>query len=267
MKGGFRRAGVLAAFIVIAQLAVALPAGAAEDPTVDLAAVEAIPARMEKSGSVRFSGRVTITSSGTQAYVEYAVAGASDLNHDRSAWKVDVAIGEEGSARVVSTTEGTFLSVTGGSGPPPEALEGKRWVRFPANGPDEPGSLTGPRRSVPASDQPGIAFEVVGPARLNGIATTRIHMEWPQELPAVPVSSTYTVPAETNVQRMDLWIDAEGRLRREASVVVFRQGRYDYSVRTLMDYERYGKPVKVVIPDAASTIDADDLDTSALPVV
>ena len=250
----------------VAWASVAAPGRADVEPgAIDLGTIREVTKRMEEAGSARYRGRVTVTPS-TQDYYEFEVDGAVDYASDLTAWTATGRIGLEGRTRVVVEGDDTYVSWGRAAGSTP-LPKGKRWVHFAPDDGAFGGPLTGPRRSVEFVDQPGLELRVVGDAEVNGIQATRVHLQWSEELASAVRPNGYVVPAEPVVQRVDLWLDSEGRLVRESSVIVVRAGSYDVSRRTLMDYSAYGKPVRLRAPAADEVVDADAVNGGAAPLV
>jgi hypothetical protein len=261
-----------------------LTASACGDKPVD--AVQVLTQAADKTASAstaKFAADVSIDAAGRPFSVHET--GALDLSGKRAMLRLDAStLGVPGlsgdiEARLVDGAMymdfSKFFAAAGAAAPPQFA--GKRWLKVDyskalqgaaALG-NDPSSFTNALQYLRAVDKNGI--EVLGDAKVRGVDATHYRVEidlatlrkkladadLPEATRQYVDKSLDTLDEKT--MHEDVWVDRDGRVRRQEVEMRMRVAAQSVTMRMKMDYFDFGTTVAADAPPASEVFDASDL--------
>lgn len=203
-------------------------------------------------------GRATIEATVTSSTTPEGITETASMIFDDSGKSRGVftvrghETGREGKLLVIVNGTTTYVS----SDLLDSLPEGKKWMEV-----DYSSAVNNSGTSVPAQDGPeeGLKLlervqgaEEVGKEDIDGVPTTRYR----GTLPAA--KEAFGVQLHVSALHVDVWIDAQGRVRRMHVVVSGSVGEAEASSTTAMtiDYVEFGRMPKIGLPDPAEVFNA-----------
>ena len=273
---------------IVGTAAFVLSVAACGDKPVD--AVQVLTNAPEKTASAataHFSADVTMEAAGRRFTVHES--GALDLSGKQATMRLDASkLGIPGlrgdiEARLVDGAMyidfSKFTAAAGAAMPPQFA--GKRWLKMDLSKAlqgasalgNDPSSFTDSLQYLRGVDKDGI--EEVGEEKVRGVEATRYRVE-------IDVATLRTKIADAGLpeatrQYLDksfdaitgktmhenVWIDHDGRVRRQDFTMHMRVGSDAFTMHMSMDYFDFGATVHADAPPASEVFDASDLVSSA----
>jgi hypothetical protein len=238
------------------------------------------------ASSAKFAADMSM--SGGSTSVKVHEAGELDLSGKRATMRLDASqfglpgLGGDIEARfvdgVVYMDFSKFLAKAGDV--PPEFAD-KHWLKVDVSKAvqgaqalgNDPSSFTNSLQYLRAVDKDGI--EDLGDAKVRGVETTRYGVEIDlatvrEKLAAADVPKATRAYVDKGLDAItdktmheNVWIDHDGRVRRQDFTMHMRVGGDAFTMHMSMDYFDFGTAVHADAPPASEVFDASDLLSSA----
>lgn len=221
----------------------------------------AVVARMVREGSATF------TFSGVGGGETFSGSGRMRFSPGTYAAAVELTMPETGRVRAVLLPSVSYLALPAAKGLPRD----KPWLRVATVPTSRFGLQLAPvvdqlRASFDPSQalgllQAAVVVEEVGPATIEGVATTRhravVGLRRATSMAEGPLEEQYQSMLDAGVKNLtyDVWLDTDGLPRRFSTGIPTPDGLYSVTGT----YRDWGKPVRIEQPSAGEVYDADKL--------
>jgi LppX_LprAFG lipoprotein len=261
---------VLPVLLACALLPLAAGCGAEESVRNAVDPVAQAATTTAKERTVQASVNGTILEDGEQ--FEFSAKGAFDLEADRATMQVKTRIPGLGNVRFDELTDGLTMylrsdELTTG------VIGDKHWIKVDLEKlAGEQGADLGELQQLGSADPTDFLAYLkqvrdvhkLGSEDIDGTPTT--HYRATIDLDKVADSAGDAAESVRQLQKLsgqktiptDVWIDAQGRARRQ-SVAYSAQQPVPMRIQFTIDYEKFGVPVDVEAPDDGDTVDLGDI--------
>jgi hypothetical protein len=234
--------------------------------TVDVGAAKAVSLAADRTAdekTARVEGSMDISIAGVSEHVP--ITGRVDFGRPAMEMKIDMGelLGGSGSDMEMRLVDKVmYLRMPGGL--PDATRNGKPWLKMDlsqyATSPILGGSASDPTSTLQYLRGAGDVTEV-GKEELRGVATTRYHAEIDLLKAMEKVPAADRDRAEAGIAAlgrslpMDVWIDADGRVRKTSVDMTVKVAGRSTHVGETIEYLDFGTPVDIAAPPADETGD------------